>query len=136
VLLNETPHHLNAARVLNYVDRHPACTQKIFLSTESDILTNHYSKNAIEEDCPRAHGTRRQGRVQDTPRVDFRRKSACVLQGIHLSMQDHATLLYTSVMATTNNPAVVDQNGAYGNPALGQTDGSFGNGRIQILINL
>ncbi|GIT00940.1 MAG: hypothetical protein CM1200mP26_26520 [Acidimicrobiales bacterium] len=90
--------------------------EEVLRALERVVLSNHHPRYAIEEQSTRAHGTRRQRRIEHRLSVIGCRESACVLQRRHLGMEHHRTPLHPLVVATPDDLPVDRQDRTIGTP--------------------
>src|SRR5258708_13345452 len=69
MLPDESPHHVDAARVLDHLHRHATTGQELLLAAIRDILADPDARNAVEENCAGAPPASRYRRVQDPPPI-------------------------------------------------------------------
>jgi uncharacterized protein len=96
-----------------------------FLAEKRLILADDHSRNTVEQDCPAAHGARRQRRVDRAFPIHARRLAAGILERIHLAVQYNTSLLHATIVTSAKHVASMHQHRADGDSTLLQTPPRF-----------
>ncbi len=121
---DESPHHPDAAFVLDHFHPHAARPQHLLFTEKRLVLSDDNVRNAVQKNGARAHRTWRQCRVHHARAVDGRRLPARAFERIHFTVKHGAPLLHTAVVATSDDRALVNQHRTDRNASL--TAAAFG----------
>ena len=118
--LNELCHQRLAPRILQNLDGYPARSQELLLPEEGPVLADDDPRDAVEENCAAAHRAGRQCRVDRALAIDLCRSAAGVFEGVHLAVEHDTPALNAPIVAAPEDSSAMHEDGADGNPALGQ----------------
>src|ERR1041385_5103377 len=88
--------------------------KELFFSHKCRILTDDDAWDPIQQNCARAHGTRRERGIQNAFAIKGCRLAAGVFQRVHFSVQNTAAFLHATVVPTPNDSIVVHNHRADG----------------------
>jgi uncharacterized protein (TIGR00730 family) len=122
---DERLHEIEARRVVK--DRHldPAGAQQRLLAHEAAVLPDDHPRDPVKEDRAGTHRARRKSGVERAVAVNAGRLAAGVLQGVHFAVENGTALLDASIVAAADDLALVGDDAANRNAALGQTTVGF-----------
>jgi len=128
---DESPHHPDAAFVLDHLHPHPAQSQQLLFTEKRLVLPDDHVWDAIKQNGARAHRAGRQRRVHHARAVDGSRLSAGALERIHFTVKHGAPLLNAAVAAASDDDALVNQHRADWNASLTATAFGFRDGFVE-----
>src|SRR6478736_6796031 len=124
-----------AGGVLDHLHRYAPAPKQLLLAAERPVLADHHPRNPEEQNRPAAHGAGRERGVERAAPVHRRGLPAGPLQGIHFGVEDHAAGLLATVVPTTENAVIPDQDGADGDAAFAQALAGFVQGGLEELVH-
>ena len=124
-------HDFDAFGVVGDFDLDALGADVFFGALEGFVFADDDAGDAVEKDGAAAHGAGGEGGVDGAFPVDGGGLPACVFEAVHFGVVDGAAVLDAPVVASADDLAAMDEDGADGDAAFGAALAGFFDGCLE-----